>query len=91
MILARIMPWVEETDYAPRIRIEPGKIGAFEVIAVKASEGEIFSCRRAVVKLGDNVIELKWRADERLRQKAVFTAETSATRDQFLKRGIHPQ
>ena len=49
MILARIMPWVEETDYAPRIRIEPGKIGAFEVIAVKASEGEIIRCGLATV------------------------------------------
>ncbi len=82
---------MEQLNYFAALRIQPRQVRALEVIAVEAGKRQIVGSRQSTVRLGNDVVELEWRACLRFRKETLLTAELSAATDQVLERRFHPQ
>ena len=83
-------PRIENRCQLSRERINPGDIGPFMHVAVKAAQSQVVGSRRAVVFCGDDVIDLKGQHIEALRQTAVLAHPARSLPDEFAQTFIHP-
>jgi hypothetical protein len=89
MFVPSIVARVEQTGDLSRFGINPRNVRAFVQIAWQTGQRQIPGLRQTTVLLSDNVVDLKQRVVELLRNAAVFTARFGPLPYQQLEPLLH--
>jgi hypothetical protein len=82
---------VVQTSHYASLRIDSRKICSFEIIAMETSESQIFVSCLPSVKLCNNVVELKGRADQNFRQETILATKTRPRANKLFNCRTHPE
>jgi hypothetical protein len=72
MLLPSVLAGVEESCQQTRLGIEAGDIGPFVDVVIQAGQRQVFRDGRAVVLLGNDMVDLERQNIEPLREPTVF-------------------
>ena len=89
VLVPQIQARVKKTGDRAGARVDAGEIRPFVAVAAKAGQREIFRTARTTMLPGDDVIELKAKFRQPLREMAVFATEARPPPDQGAQARSH--
>lgn len=89
MIRPSVTARVKKPGEFTRIRVKPGNVRAFEPIAVRARERQIFFYCLSAMFLSEDMVDLKRQRESELRNQAVLATIASASPDLLDEFPIH--
>jgi hypothetical protein len=89
MLRPEIAPGMKQSEEAAGLGVKPGNVRTLKTIAMGTSEGEIAVYSFASVLPGQNVIDLEWQRESKLRNETVLATLAGPLPDRPGKLPIH--